>query len=203
MRFEEFCRTLSEKKYAVFSWEEIGLFFPGEKKASIKQALSRWKKSGLVAPLRRGLYELSYPSRQVLPDYYLANRIYGPSYVSLETALSHYGLIPEVSLAVTSVTPKATRRFKAGHGLFTYRSVQPRAFCGITIENHQGYDILIAEPEKALADFMYFKMRKVSGREGQDFRLDAHQVRRLNSKKLEAYGRLYGLETKEALDAYL
>lgn len=203
MKFDEVYRQLSAKRYYVFSCEDLSLFFPKEKKETIRQYLSRWKKRGLVASLRKNLYELIFPSPYHISDMVLANKIYSPSYVSLETALSHYGLIPEVSMAVTSVTSKPTRRFKNNHGLFIYRSIQPKAFCGYGIENHQGMDVLIAEPEKALADFLYFKTIRFSQTGSGAFRFDRKRMARLNPKKLEAYGRIYGIKIKEILHAYL
>ena len=203
MRFEEIYKTLSAQKYYVFSCEDVLTFFPREKKASVKQYLSRWKKNGLVASLRKGLYELTFPARYGLSDLYLANKIYSPSYVSLETALSHYGMIPEVAMAVTSVTSKPTRRFKNHHGLFIYRSVQPQTFFGYTIENHGGFDVLIAEPEKALVDLLYFRTKRSGDFDLKALRLDRGRVSRLNRKKLNAYGRLYGMNVKEILHAEL
>ena len=206
MRFEELCKTLSEKKYYVFSLEDVCVFFPKEKKDTLKQYLSRWKKSGRVATLRKGLYELTFPERRVSSDMYLANKIYAPSYVSLDTALSHYSLIPEISMAVLSITPKPTRRFKNDHGLFVYRSVQPKAFCGYRIENHGGVDILIAEPEKALTDFLYFNTLRAQRAQKVDLsslRLNTKRLARLNRKKLDHYGRIYGMDVKGILHAYL
>jgi predicted transcriptional regulator of viral defense system len=167
----------------------------------VKQELSRWKKSGLIAPLRKGLYELLFPERRALSDLYLANRIYAPSYISLETALSHYSLIPEVSMAVLSVTSKLTRQFKNDHGLFIYRSVQPKAFSGTVIENHRGFDVLIAEPEKALADWLYFKTLRSPGFDLKPLRLDPKRAARLHPKKIDRYGRLYGMNLKGILHA--
>lgn len=202
MRFEELYQVLAEKKYRVFSFEELSLFFPNEKRETLKQSLSRWKKNKFIEPLRKGLYELVYPEPSHLSDMYLANKIYTPSYVSLETALSHYGFIPEVSMAVLSITSKPTRQFKNPHGLFIYRSVQPRSFGGYTIERHGGLEVLIAEPEKALADFLYFKTLRGRKIELNSLRLDRKRTVRLNQKKLIHYGHLYGMDLKERLRAY-
>ena len=203
MRFEDVYRELTGKKYYVFSGEDLCAFFPKAKRSTIKQHLSRWKKSGFVSSVRRDLYELTYPRSYDVPDMYLANKIYAPSYVSLETALSHYSMIPDVSMSVTSVTAKATRRFKNPHGLFTYRSVQTKAFCGYTIENHNGFDILIAEPEKALVDYVYFKTLRKAKLDIEALRLDQKKIRRLDQKKLETYSRLYGINTKGVLHDHL
>ncbi len=201
MRFEDLYKVLSGKKYYVFSLEDVCVFFPKEKKGTLKQYLSRWKRSGYVVPLRRGLYELVYPERRSLSDMYLANRIYSPSYVSLETALSHYSLIPEVSMAVLSIASKPTRRFKNHHGLFVYSSVQPEAFCGYTIEHHGGVDIVIAEPEKALADLLYFRTLRAQKFDPGALRLDTKRTARLNRKKLDHYGGIFGIHVKGLLRA--
>jgi predicted transcriptional regulator of viral defense system len=203
MRFEEVFKELTEKKYYVFSCEDLCAFFSFEKKTTIKQYLSRWKKGGLVAALRKNLYELTYPKPYGISDMYLANKIYAPSYVSLETALSHYSLIPEVSMAVTSITAKTTRRFKNNHGLFIYRSVRPQAFRGTTIENHNGFNVLIAEPEKALADFLYFKTLRVKSFDAAALRLDKKRIRNLDRKKMDVYAGTYGISIKGILHDYL
>jgi hypothetical protein len=80
--------------------------------------------------------------------------IYGPSYVSLETALHYYGLIPERVEAMTSVTCARGRRFFTPVGLFIYRGVPMNAYrIGIDqVELESGRSFLIATPEKALAD---------------------------------------------------
>ena len=203
MRFEAFYQRLSKEQYPVFSCRDLSAFFPNEKMATLKQGLSRWKKNKFVSSLKRDLYELTFPKPQNLSDLYLANKIYSPSYASLETALSHYSMIPEVSISVLSVTAKPTRRFKNSHGLFVYRSVQPKAFCGYGIENHGGFDVLIAEPEKALADFLYFNSSGAFKADLKELRLDMKKVAGLNKKKFDHYGRIYGIDVLGMLYAYL
>jgi len=203
MRFEDFYKELADKKYYVFSCEDLCAFFSVQKKASFKQHLYRWKQNGMVSSLRRNLYELTFPKAYDIPDMFLANRIYAPSYVSLETALSHYSLIPEVSMAVTSITAKTTRRFKNRHGLFIYRSVKNQAFCGYTVENHNGFDVLIAEAEKALVDYVYFKASRGNKPDIEALRLDKKKLAGLNRKKIEKYSRIYGINMEGILHGYL
>jgi len=203
MRYEEVYKKLLGNKYYVFSFEDISSFWPDEKRSSIKQALSRWKSDGKIGGLRRGLYELEYPVSQNLPDMYLANKMYEPSYVSMETALSHYSLIPEVAMAVVSITARQTKQYKNEHGLFKYHTVRPKAFNGYVMEKQSGYDVFIAEPEKALADYIYF--RSFDGRvfDFKESRLDAKRVRRLDQGKLKSYLEVYNLKVKEVLNDYL
>lgn len=201
MRFQEVYKKLIKSKYAVFSFGDLGIFYSKERQSNLRQYLSRWKKNGWIASLRKGLYELTFPENRAVPDFFIANKMYSPSYVSLETALSYYSILPEVSMAVLSVTPKTTRRFKNTHGLFMYRTIKPQAFCGYLIEKHNGFDILIAEPEKALVDYLYFKTLRGGKLDRDAERLDQKRLLKLNKKKLDVYARLYSLNLKEILNA--
>ena len=201
MRFQDVYKKLTAKSYYVFSFEDLCMFYPKEMRSSLRQYLSRWKKQGWITTLRKGLYELTYPERRGLPDFFIANKMYDPSYISLETALSYYSLIPEVSMGVVSVTSKITRRFRNSHGLFIYRSVRPEAFRGYVIEKHNGFDVLIAEPEKALADYLYFKTWRKGTFDKEAERLDLKRVARLNKKKLGMYANVYHLNLRETLYA--
>lgn len=122
--------------------------------------ISRNLKSGLFLKLRNNYYMLKDSH---LPLYSIANRLYQPSYVSLETALSHYGIIPEVIYAVTSVTTKPTREFKTPKSVFSYQRIKKSVFAGYSPVTIEGYVVLLAEPEKALADYLYFvDLKKIS-----------------------------------------
>ncbi len=120
--------------------------------------LNRWQRRGLLMRLRKGVYLLNKSDRRIEPsDTYLANQLYAPSYVSLEYALSFYGFIPERVYVVTSVTTKKTLHFSNSIGHFSYRHVIPSAFKGFKIiKDHNGLNVFMAEPEKAVVDFLYF-----------------------------------------------
>jgi len=201
MRFQELYKKLIKERYYVFSFEDLRVFYPDENPSSLRQYLSRWRKNGWIGSLRKGLYELTFPEDRTIPDFFMANKMYSPSYISLETALSYYSILPEVSMAVLSVTPKATRRFKNIHGLFIYRTIRPEAFCGYGIEKHNGFDVLIAEAEKALMDYLYFKTLRGGKFDREAERLDKKRLDHLNKKKLGQYARLYHLDLKEILYA--
>ena len=203
MRFQEVYKQLAAKKYFVFSFEELGVFYPDEKRTSLKQYLSRWNRAGWIASLRKGLYELTFPESHAIPDLYIANKVYSPSYVSMETALSHYSIIPEVSMAVVSITSKPTRRFKNFHGLFIYHSIQPKAFGGYFIEKYNGFNVLMAEPEKALVDYLYFKTLHKSEFDIDAQRFDKRRITNFSKKKLKSYAQIYNLNLKEILYAHL
>lgn len=202
MNFSSLYSALEAKRYYIFSFEDLLAFFPDEKKANLKREIFRWKEKKRLYALKRGLYELTYPRDFNIPDMYVANILYSPSYVSLETALSHYSIIPEVSMAVTSITTKPTRRFRNKHGLFVYHTVHPSVFAGYYILKSGGFDIHIAEPEKALIDFLYFKNYQDKKFDLGQERLDKRLISRLNKKKLRLYAKAVNLDLKE-LYAYL
>jgi predicted transcriptional regulator of viral defense system len=200
MEFNELYKTLVNNKYYIFSFEDILSFFPNEKKTNLKKLIYRWKKEGQIYSLKRGLYELTYPKDLIIPDLYIANKLYNPSYVSLETALSIFSIIPEVSMAVTSITTKSTRKFKNKHGLFTYHTVKSDIFTGYYVEKRGDFDVLIAEPEKALVDFIYFRTYRRKNYKFLNFiadeRLDKNVMSNFKFKKIKNYAKLYNINLK-------
>jgi predicted transcriptional regulator of viral defense system len=166
---------------AVFTPKELrGIFGVSENTASA--FLSSNVASGLFLKLRNGFYVLkdSHPSH-----YLIANKLYQPSYVSLEYALSHYGIIPETVYGVTSVTTKATREFETPVGSFSYQRIKQGAFTGYTLRQIHGEKVLIAEAEKALADYLYFvDLKKVSLN-------DRLELKNISRKKLAGYVKMF------------
>ena len=111
-------------------------------------------KEGKILRLKRGLYCVNpkFSGRSV--DFMaIANCLYtAPSYVSLETALAHYELIPEAVMGISSVTKGRTKRFVTPIGWFMYQTIPENLF-GIGVRTEGGH--LIASPEKALCDYLY------------------------------------------------
>jgi hypothetical protein len=111
--------------------------------------------NGTLQSVRKGLY-IAGPALQMnKPEpFLLANHIFGPSYISLETALSYHGLIPERVYEITSMTTKISRQFDTPMGLFSYTHLPlPYYSFGITqakLSDQQW--ALVASPEKALCD---------------------------------------------------
>jgi predicted transcriptional regulator of viral defense system len=194
MEFKDLYKKLEKNKYYVFSFEDLRIFYTDESRENLKKLIYRWKKKGWVSSLKKGLYELTYPADFNLPDLYIANNLYYPSYVSLETALSYYSIIPEVSMAVTSITTKPTRRFKNKHGLFIYRTLKKESFTGYSVEKQRDFDFRIAEREKAIVDYLYFKTRYDKVFNIQEERFDKSLLRDLNKEKLESYAELFNLD---------
>lgn len=124
---------------------------------ALQVQLSRWVASGRLIKLARGKYLIAPPYRKIDPPLeHLANRLVYPSYVSFEHALSWYGLIPESTPVVTSVTTQRPRVQATPLGTFRYRHVRPKLFWGFERVSLRGIEVTIALPEKALIDLFYF-----------------------------------------------
>ncbi len=154
--------------------------------------------SGLLADgslirIRKGLYVFGQRYRRTpLSREHLANLIYGPSYVSLDYALSHYGLVPERVENVTSVTTGENRRFSTPFGDFSYRPLPPPRYApGIRWAGEGDTHYLIACPEKALVDkvwadkrFSPANLKDFDAYLFEDLRLDEEQAAALDREQL-------------------
>lgn len=135
-----------------------GDILAGEKNPlDVRRQLDRWVKSGKVVQLRRGVYQLSLPYRTSPAHPFLtANLLRRASYISLHSALSHYGMIPENVPVVTSVTGGRPEELETPVGRFLFRHVKSSAFFGfLEKEIAPGQAVRMATPEKALADLIY------------------------------------------------
>ncbi len=111
---------------------------------------------GSIIRIKRGLYCLSPEISGRDPDLMLAaNALYGPSYVSFETALAIYGLIPERVDETMSACSKRAKRFATPLGAFSYRTVPGDWFpIGVRTMDSGNGGFLVASPEKALGDIL-------------------------------------------------
>jgi hypothetical protein len=137
---------------------EQAAFWAGGRGARLDALLRRAVASREVCRLRRGLYLLSdrYLRARVNP-LELAQYVCGPSYISLETALSYHGWIPEAVQAVTSASLGRSRTFDTSVGLFSFARVPQRLFLAGVRRTPQegGGAFFLASPLKALADLVY------------------------------------------------
>jgi predicted transcriptional regulator of viral defense system len=86
----------------------------------------------------------------------VVNKIYEPSYISLESALAYYQIIPESVLGVTSINSRKTSQFQSTWGVFSYRSIKPQYMIGYQVmEIAPGKKFKMASLEKAIFDYLY------------------------------------------------
>ncbi|QJD95963.1 hypothetical protein HH214_08780 [Mucilaginibacter robiniae] len=155
------------------------------------------KDEGILQAVKRGFYIPGPATRLTRPENGLiANHLYGPSYLSAETALSYYGLIPERVYAVTSMTSKGSREFDTPAGLFLYTHLPlPYYAYGLNSVNlSRDQRAIVASPEKALADKVVTTpgvlIRSVAGALSyltEDLRMDESQLKNLNSRMMSTW----------------
>ena len=176
------------------STSAVASLFP-EMKAG-NQKVRNLEAAGQIIRLKKGLYVVSPKvSRVALSTELIANHLYAPSYVSKQTALRYYGLIPEAVFTTQSMTVKHSRNFETPVGRFEYQSIAREAFSiGITYINKQSYSFLIATPEKALCDMIanspkvnlrYLKDVEIYLEE--DIRMDIEDFRNMDVTIFELY----------------
>ena len=119
---------------------------------------------------------------------YISNRIYKPSYISLHTALSFYGIIPEAVTQITAVSSLKTTEFQNDFGSFVYKKVNKDLFFGYELKPFGDKTIMFAYPEKALLDMLYLYPFYSSKEELEDLRLDEDYItNELNIKRFDEY----------------
>ncbi len=168
-------------KTPIFSLNDLKL----EKLKVFPYQLSNWVKKGYIVKLKNGLYTFSDRSTGLLNEH-IAFSLYQPSYISLEWALSEYGLIPEMVYNITSITTKTPRTFKNKFGSFIYRSIKKELFFGYKKMQKNNQVYLIASPEKALCDFLYLNSANIKNKKDfESFRFNEDILKTLNKKEIE------------------
>jgi predicted transcriptional regulator of viral defense system len=182
MRFIDFKEQL--KGFTVFSLPDIRMV---DTTFDLRR-LTEWRAKGYIRKIVRGHYIFSDTAVSEPVLYAIANRIYPPSYVSCETALAWYGLIPESAYATVSVSTRKTARFSTGTGVFLYRTVAPRLFFGNDIAVAGGVRFTIAGVEKALMDFLYLHPDLREPEDMESLRINAEAFHtRVNEDNLMAH----------------
>ncbi len=143
------------KQLGIFSITDIELLYPNID----KRRLFEWKKKGYLVKIRNEWYCLPEFFEEPYSSWIIANLVHNPSYISLESALGYYGLIPEGVFMTTSVTTKRPLRIEmAGHN-YSYSNIKTELYSGYHLVEASRYKrkIRIADIEKAIVDFFYFR----------------------------------------------
>ncbi len=149
---------------------------------------------GDLIQLRKGLYMTSTLINTNRPEpFLLANHLYGPSYVSLDSALFYWGFIPERVFEITSVTSKLSKRSTVENTVFSFTHL-PLAYYPVGIKSVRLTDkqtVLIASPEKCMCDKVITTagVNLRSKKQAmtflvQDLRMDKDRLRELNLREM-------------------
>jgi len=160
--------------------------------------LTLWVKKGYLLKLKNGIYAFKKDYKRIKGEE-VAAALYQPSYLSMESALSNYGFIPEMVYTHVSVTAKINRTFDNPFGRFIYRHLKSELFWGYReVRTGLGW-YLIAEPEKAILDYLYLNLAKI--RSEYDFENLRFNEDRLNEtldrEKFLKYQRAFGIKKLE------
>lgn len=195
MLFQQFYQTIKEiRNRSIFGINDLDTIFGKEKVTS--NQLNRWQGKKYITKIKKGLYIFNDSISKIHP-FLIANLGYTPSYISLETALHEYGFIPEVSQSVTSISTKKTYSFSALHTTFYYKKIKKDAFTGYCPKIYMGQEVLMAEPEKALLDFLYLRAKNLKQEEDIDgLRLNYFELRgKIDPNRLKQYALLFNSQT--------
>jgi predicted transcriptional regulator of viral defense system len=184
------------KPLGVFSRADIEVVYPDLD----SRRLYEWQLKGYILKLRNSWYCLPDFLNDPYSTWIIANTVHAPSYISLESALSFYGILPEGVHMCTSVCTNRTLRIHmAGHE-YEFSQLRAKHYCGYRLENTGalGRRVRIADPEKALADFFYLRTSYNSENEIRELRFnEASLDGGLDREKLLSYTEMFTKRTLE------
>lgn len=168
-------KKLQRLGISLFTLADFGRLFKIDNQQTVYKKIQRLEKRGFIKKLIKGRYLslMKHPN-----DFSIANFLYQPSYISLESALSFYGVIAGFPYQITSITPRKPKTIVIEGKEFSYSRINSKLFFGF--EKKEGF--LMAEKEKAIFDFLYFAGK---GLRNSDF--DEWELADINKKKLEKY----------------
>ena len=150
-------KILHQKRITFFEVADADKIFGIKKRKTLYELLQRLEKSGVINRIIKGKYHFSFKE---FNDFELANFLINPSYISLESALSFYGILSQFPYRIISVTPLKSKKINYQEKEYEFLHLDSKYFFGFIKKDR----FLIATPEKALLDELYFvakKLRKI------------------------------------------
>ncbi|MEN8225195.1 MAG: hypothetical protein ABFS05_07510 [Bacteroidota bacterium] len=185
MNYLEFEKSL--KEFPVFSIKDIKKRYPDFD----NRRLVEWQQKNYIQKIRREYYCFHERKKDEQFLFFAANKIYSPSYISMESALAFYNFIPEGVFLTTSISTRNTARYNTPVGDFSYNHVKTPLFFGYRLLQNEGVAIKIAEPEKVILDYLYLK-KVNSGDDIDALRLNKFQINELvDFDKLDKYQQIF------------
>ena len=166
-------KKLSAQGLRFFTTTDFKKFFDIKQDNTASKMLERLTKKGVLKKLAKKQYLFTLLGAD---DFQIANFLYSPSYISLESALCFYGILGQFPYQITSITARKTKTINCLNKEFNYSHIKQGLFFGY----HKEKDFLIASPEKALLDYLYFYSKGLCGFEKDDFNLAEINKQRLN-----------------------
>lgn len=175
------------KDFGVISTQEIEKVYPY---FDLKN-LVNWQKKGYLVKLRNKFYFFKDTHIEESFLYFIANKIYGPSYISMESALDYYGVIPEGVYNIQSITTRRTNKFKNTLGNFVFQTIKKDLFFGYQLVKKGNVTFKIALLEKVVLDFLYLRHDIEDIQSFESLRWNKEILKRLDEAVLQNYLELY------------
>jgi predicted transcriptional regulator of viral defense system len=156
MTIREFNSKFS--KYPLFSLHDIRKVFPDFD----RRRLVEWQQKSYIVKIANSWYRFAEQEEDEAFLFLISNKIYNPSYISLESALSYYGFIPEGVFTISAVSTMKTQVFATTKVKFRYKKIKEPLFWGYTLLSAHGTQIKLALPEKAILDYLYLNKNILS-----------------------------------------
>jgi len=174
-------KKLQTKQISLFNLDDFSKLFNIDKRQTLYKKIARLEKSQIIEKLIKGKYQFLFNR---LNDYVIANFLYQPSYISLESALSFYGIITGFPYQITSITIKPTKSIEIKQKdpskikEFKYSQIENSLFWGYEKKDN----FLLAEREKALLDYIYFGLKGL-----RNLSFDEMYLSEIDKDKLVSY----------------
>ncbi|MCL4377821.1 MAG: hypothetical protein M1409_05480 [Actinobacteria bacterium] len=178
------------RNFPVFSIRDIEKI---EDKKFHRRRLNEWQKKNYIKKIIKGYY--SFNDLEINEEilFEIANKIYSPSYISFEIALSYYELIPESVYKITSASTKKTYSFNTPVAKFDYKKIKESLFFGYEINNRDKYSYKIASPEKTILDFFYINSHIRDIDHFENLRINKNNFfKQVNEVRLFEYLEIFG-----------
>lgn len=172
-------KVIQNMEISLFTLSDFAKIFELNNQQTLYKKIARLEQKQIIKKLIKGKYQFLLAK---MNDFYLANFLYSPSYISLESALSFYSLITGFSYQITSLTPRPTKTIEINDKEYKYTHISPNLFWGY--EKRENF--LLAEPEKSLLDYIYLATK---GLRNPIF--DEMDLSKLNHDKLELYAQKF------------
>jgi len=165
--------------------------------------LSQWAKNNYLIKIKNGVYVFTERKDQLSLET-ISHFLFEPSYISLERALSKHGLIPEIVYNCTAISARKTKTIKNIFGVFIFRSIRQDLFFGYDKIKENNNVYFLAEPEKALLDYLYLNSSKINNKDDvSELRLNEAILRELDRKKIDKYLKLFNSKKLERICALI
>lgn len=196
MKYIDFFNTFKE---SIFTLQDLKI--AGIDVSSVQ--LSQWSKNNYLIKIKNGVYVFSERKDQLSMES-ISHLLFEPSYISLERALSKHGLTPEIVYNCTAITTRKTISIENDFGIFIYRSIRKDLFFGYDKISENDNIYLLAEPEKALLDYLYLNSSKINNKDDVlELRLNETGLKELNGKRMNEYLKLFKSKKLERICALI